>query len=268
MKTIKKGLLACMLLAVATVSAQEGVELFSVPLSSPNEQGKLKLSQIAGSITVIGYEGKEVIVKAVMGKRKSRSKESKNGMKRIDNSSMAISAEERDNVVWIMNEQHNRKTDMEIKVPMNFDLQLATVNRGDILVENVKGEMEISNVNGEITLKNVSGSASADTTNGDIKVDFGAITPNTSMAFSSFNGDIDITFPKSLKANIKLRSDMGEIFTDFDIVVDPIKATFETNKSSGTYKVKMEQWVKGKVNGGGPEMLFKTWQGDVMIRAN
>ena len=87
------------------------------------------------------------------------------------------------------------------------------------------------------------------------------------MAFSSLNGDLDVTFPKSLKANVKLRTDMGEILTDFDMVVSPQKTLVETNENSDTYKVKLEQWVQGKINGGGAEMLFKTWNGDILIRA-
>ncbi len=59
------------------------------------------------------------------------------------------------------------------------------------------GNILVKGVNGEIILENVSGSASADT----------------------LNGDLDITFPGSLKANVKAKSDMGEIFTDFDMSV-------------------------------------------------
>lgn len=268
MKNIKQIVSVLLLCLVSTLKAQEQVELFTVPLSEPGSKGKLELSQIKGAIKVVGYEGQEVIVKAILEERKSKKSDAGNGMKRITNSSLSISAEERNNVVQIVNQQHNRKTDFEIKVPMNFNLRLSTINEGDITVEGVRGEMEVSNVNGGITLKDISGSASADTTNGDIKIAFGAITANTSMAFSSFNGDIDITFPKSLKANVKLRSDMGEIFTDFDMVMDDKKINVVTDSGSDTKKITLEQWVKGKINGGGPEMLFKTWQGDIMIRSN
>ncbi|WP_394747391.1 DUF4097 family beta strand repeat-containing protein [Spongiimicrobium salis] len=268
MKNIKQIIIAFVCCIVSVAHAQEQVELFTVPLSEPGNKGKLELGQIKGSISVVGYDGNEIIVKATLEERKTRNSDAGKGMKRIANSSLSISAEERNNVVQIINEQHNRKTDLEIKVPKNFDLRLSTVNKGDIIVEGVQGEMEISNVNGEITLKDISGSASADTTNGDIKVVFNSITENTSMAFSSFQGDIDITFPESLKANVKMRSDMGEIFTDFDMAIEDKKLTVETNSNSDTRKISLEQWVKGKINGGGAEMLFKTWQGDIMIRSN
>ncbi len=255
---------------VSISSAQEkSIDLFSVPLSNPNNPGKLIIDQISGSIHVEAYEGNEVVIKASFGSEKNHYRDNvdKNGMKRISNTSLAISAEEKDNVVQVINEQWNKVTNLEVKVPKNFSLKLSTVNNGNISVKGVNGEMEISNVNGEITLKGVSGSASTDTVNGDIKIDFESITKDANMAFSSLNGDVAITFPSSLKADIKAKSDMGDIFTDFDMQVSSNKPEVNKNTSSGAYKVKIEQWVNGKINGGGPEMLFKTFNGDILIKS-
>lgn len=265
MKTIKLIVMVVLLLPMVMLNAQESIDLFTVPLSNPNSPGKLEIHQISGSINVIGYTGNEVIVKASVMERSSKHK-SKDGLKRIANSSLKIGAEEKDNMVRIINDNHNRETNLEIKVPTNFSLKLSTINNGNIDVQGVNGELEISNVNGEITLLNISGSASADTTNGDIKVVFESIK-NTGMAFSSFNGDVDVTFPNSLKADVKLKSDMGEIFTDFEMAVNKQKPVVDKNTSGGTYKVKIEQWVNGKINGGGAEMLFKTYNGDIILRS-
>ncbi len=276
MKNIKQ-LIVILLFTPLILSAQEGsIELFSVPLSSPGSPGKLIVKQLNGSITVEAFEGSEVVVKATIGdknsccngkdKHKEKGKE-KSGLKRISNSSLKISGEEKNNVVRIINENWNRATNLEIKVPKNFSLQLGTVNHGNIEVKGVNGEMEISNTNGEITCTQVGGSVSADTVNGDIKVSFVNITSGSNMAFSSLNGDLDITFPQSLKANVKAKSDMGEIFTDFDMDISKQEPNVETSSTSGTYKVTIEQWVRGKINGGGPEMLFKTFNGDIMIKA-
>ncbi len=267
MKTIKAITIMLLLCSAVQVSAQESIDLFTVPLSRPNDSGRLEVSQISGSINVIGYDGNEVIVKASIRERHSK-KESKSGLKRIANSSLKIGAEEKDNKVRIINENHNRETNLDIKVPKNFSLKLSTINNGDIEVQGVNGEMEISNVNGGITLLNIGGLASVNTTNGDVKIVFKRITSNAEMAFSSFNGDVDVTFPGSLKANVKLKSEMGEIFTDFDMAVEDKKPVVDKNSSGGSYKVKIEQWVNGKINGGGPEMLFKTFNGDVIIRSN
>ena len=52
------------------------------------------------------------------------------------------------------------------------------------------------------------------------------------------------------------------------MVIDKQKPVVDKNASGGSYKVKVEQWVNSKINGGGPEMLFKTFNGDIIIRSN
>lgn len=270
MKKIKLSIVLIAILLTCNLTAQEaGIDLFSIPLSDSSASGKLIIDQLSGSIDVLAYDGKEVVIKASFENKKEHygKDHKRNGMKRIENSSLDISAEEKNNVVRVINEQWNRATNLEVKVPKNFSLKLSTVNDGNIYVKGVNGEMEISNVNGEITMESVSGSASTDTVNGDIKVDFNSITNDANMAFSSLNGDLDITFPNSLKADVKAKTDMGEIYTDFDMQVSANKAEVNKNNSSGTYKVKIEQWVRGKINGGGPEMLFKTFNGDILIKS-
>jgi len=269
MKNIKLLFTIIIMLPIMAISQEESVELFSIPLSKPSDSGKLIVEQLSGSIDVLAYEGNEVIVKASFGNKKEhyKDKKEKDGLKRIQNSSMKISAEEKDNTVRIINEQWSRATNLEIKVPSDFSLKLSTVNKGNISVNGVKGELEISNVNGEITVEGVRGSASADTVNGDIKVDFLSVTNGASMAFSSMNGDLEVTFPSSTKADLKLKSEMGDIFTDFEMTVGKQKPVVDTNTSGGSYKVKIEQWVNGSINGGGPEMLFKTFNGDIIIKS-
>ncbi len=269
MKNIKITLVIVLFAAIGAKAQDTSVELFSIPLSNPGQPAKLIVEQIAGSISVTAHDGKEVVVKASFGNKKAHYKDDKpkSGMKRISNSSLSISGEEKNNVVQIINEQFNRATNLDIKVPKNCSLKLKTINQGNIDVAGVNGEFEITNVNGEVTLLQVNGSASVDTVNGDIKVVFNSVTENANMAFSSLNGDLDVTFPKTLKSDVKLRTDRGEILTDFDMTVAPQKTQVETSEKSDTYKVKLEQWVRGEINGGGPEMLFKTWNGDIIIRA-
>ncbi|NDV43229.1 DUF4097 family beta strand repeat-containing protein [Flagellimonas sediminis] len=268
MKKIKSIIIGALVLFTGVLSAQEKeIDLFAIPLSNPGQEGKLELNQISGSISVTGYEGKEVIVKvAVAEDGKSPNKE-KNGMKRVGGSGLNISAEEKNNVVRINNEMWSKETDFDIKVPYNFSLKLSTVNNGDISVLGVSGDLEISNVNGGISLLNVEGAVSANTTNGPVKVDFKRMGNMTDMAFSSFNGNVEVTFPNALKASVKAKSDMGDVYTDFDMDISENKPLVDKKQTSGSYKVKLEQWVKGKINGGGPELLFKTFNGDIMIKS-
>jgi len=269
MKTqnIKLAILSIILLVTVSLTAQETI---TVPLTNPSKPGLLKMSIINGSITVKGYSGNEVIVKATrIADSKSHTKKIKEGLKKISNSSLEFSATEYDNEVRVRSSMYSNTADFEIQVPKNFSLKISTVNNGDIYVENVNGAIDVSNVNGKITLKDISGSVSTNTVRGDIVVNFIKVTPNVAMAFSSLNGDIDVTFPKTIKANIKIKSDRGEIYTDFNLnsTASKPKVTKSESEKGKSYRVKLEKWIEGSINGGGPEMLFKNFNGDVIIRS-
>jgi hypothetical protein len=60
---------------------------------------------------------------------------------------------------------------------------------------------------------------------------------------------------------------MGDIFTDFDMVMKKGAPKEEKNSEKGIYKVSLEEWIRGDINGGGPEMTFKNFQGDIIIRS-
>lgn len=246
------------------ISAQNSQELV-VPLSNANESGVLDVNILYGSIKVVGSTAKDVII-TVSSEQKKVEDKSKNGLKRIPNNSFGLTVKEENNHVKVKTDFNKKNIILEIKVPQNFGLKLRAVNDGDIEVENVNGEMEINHVNGEITLTDVSGSAMVNTMNGDIKVNFKDVTKNTPMAFTTFNGDVDVTFPEDFKASVKMQSSMGEIYTDFDMVMKKSTPKEEKNAEEGVYKISIEEWVNGDINGGGPEMTLKNFQGDIIIR--
>lgn len=268
----KASYISLLFLFVITGNAQETIK---VPLTNPSMPGFLKIGILNGSISIVGYDGKEVIVTGTKRESKRKyysgrktNKKNTSGLKRISNTTLEFSASEYENEVVVKNSV-NGTTDFEIKVPRNFSLKLSTTNKGDIYVENVNGAMDISNLNGKINLKDISGSVSADALNKDIVANFISVTPDMPMVFSSLNGDIDLTFPKALKANIKIKSDQGEVFTDFDFKTrqSKSKVTKDKPRKGNAYRVKVEKWLLGSINGGGAELMLKTFNGDVILRA-
>jgi DUF4097 and DUF4098 domain-containing protein YvlB len=159
--------------------------------------------------------------------------------------------------------------DLVISVPVKSSLKLGCVNSGDIAVENVSGELEVNNVNGSVTLTGVSGSAVAHALNGGVTAVFREITPGKAMSFSSMNGKIDVTFPADIKANVVIKSDNGDVLSDFEIRLDqnPRKPLVEDGRAQGgKYRVRFDKAVYGTINGGGPEIQFKNFNGNIYIR--
>lgn len=275
MKKIVGYLIVGFFFSIMSISfAQEqNADRLTVPFSDSSKPGFLQTSLVNGGITVKGYQGKDVIIEAQVRGDDFSDDEADNrkskGLKRIRLTSTGLTVEEDDNVMSISAESWRRTIDLKIQVPMKTSLKLACVNDGDIEVENVEGEIEINNVNGAVTLSDISGAVVAHALNEDLVVTFKKVDPKKSMSFSSLNGDIDVTFPKDLKANLKLKSDNGDIFSDFEMSRQEANREIieeNTRKKDGKYRIRMEDAIVVKVNGGGQEMLFKNFNGDIMIR--
>jgi hypothetical protein len=270
MKKMKIASLVILSLMIGTESfGQSGsTEQLTVPLSSPGKEYTLKVHLVTGSIKVVGYDGKDIIINVTpRGGEEERSRASENGMKRISASGgYEVTAKEADNTVTVNTGNPNKAVDLDLKVPQGGKLKIGTVNDGDIVVENVTGELEVNNVNDAITMTNISGSVVANTVNGDVTVTFITVDPKAPMAFSTLNGDVKVTLPADTKANLKLKSDNGDVFSDFDIDIDKTPSKVNKTTEPGMYKIKKDDWVYGKINGGGPEMMMKNMQGDIYVK--
>ncbi len=250
----------------------------TVPLTDPSRPAHLKVGLINGSITVNAYSGKDVIVEAAVrsaddqDQEESSDEESakRRGLRRITNTSTGLSVEEDNNDVEVGVSMigGSRTVDLTIQVPVSASMRLSTINDGDIHVTGVKGDIEVSNTNGGITLSQISGSAVCDALNGEIRVSFTGVDPKKSMSFSSLNGDIDLTFPPDIKATLKMQTEQGEIYSDFDMKMETSHSKMEENKREreGKYRVTLERMMTGSINGGGQEVLVKNFNGSIYIR--
>jgi hypothetical protein len=329
-----------------------------VPLSNPAKPAKIEVSVIRGSITVKGYEGKEVIVEArvrekalpnygghyttgpyavttppaapgapapatapapvpsakagqqaervqreveaelaqsldeqeVLAKRLTQGDKARNlylafipkddkaqreakekrmaGMKLLSGSASGLEIQEENNVVQISTESWKAATDLVIQVPRTTSLEVRSTMDGAVVVEGVSGEIDINNINGPVTLTNVSGNTLVHTVNGDIEVTLARVAADKPLSFSTMNGDIDVTLPADVKANLKMKSEQGEIYSDFDINMtrQPAKSEAAEKTEQGKFRISFDKSLYGIVNGGGQEIGFNTFSGDIYIR--
>lgn len=267
MKALKfAGLAAVALMLSTRLMAQENQTL-NVPLSDPGKPYKIDVSMVNGSIKVSVHEGKDIIVDAQTPHSKREVKET-GGMKRISNGdNMDIIGNEKSNNVTITTGMPSKNVNLDIKIPRGAtSIKLTTVNGGNIIADGISGDIEANNANSNIKLTNISGSAVANTTNGNVIVTFKTLDNKAALAFTTLNGNVDVTFPATLKANLKAKSDQGDVFSDFDTAIERSPAKSTKTAKDGMYRVTIEDWVYGKINGGGPELLMKTMHGNIYIR--
>ena len=261
-------LLGMTLMMCSLALAQDTGERVVVPARNTTQPRKVDVNLMGGSITVKAYAGKEVIVEARGSSgRPEREREpdkAAEGLRRLDLPARGLSVEEENNVVTVRM-QRSQRGELVISVPPDTSLKLHTMH-GEITVEGVKGELDINSMNGRITLANVSGSVLANTMNGTMKISMDAVDANKPLSFSSMNGTIDVTLPADFKANVKLRTDHGEVYSDFDFKLGGGAITQKNDSSDGKFKVTMDRTITGTINGGGTEATFKTYNGTIYLR--
>ena len=250
---------------VALPYAQQAADAVTVPFSDPARPGAIRVAMHSGGIVVKGGNRRDVIVTSRgEDNNRRRSSETPTGLRRISQSAGLVITEE-NNQMTVSGGSPNRQIDVELQVPTRVSLKLSAHNDGDIVVENVEGDIETTNHNGAIRLTNIAGSVVANTHNEDVRVTLTRIATEKAMSFISHNGDVDVTLPASAKANLKMRSDNGEIFTDFDMQLRPAAAPQTTTRGRGT-RVEINQSIYGAINGGGPEFELRSYNGNIYVR--
>jgi hypothetical protein len=260
-------------------------ERLAIPLTDPARPATLEVSLIMGGVTLVAGQAGQVVVTATPSGdveqreeaaayeeeleadlEQRRQRRDRAGMKRIADNSFGFQAEEADNRVEVSGDSWMRPFDLRIEVPAASTVEVSTVN-GAITVEGLSGELVLHDTNGPITVRDVTGPVNASTVNGDVEVVFGPNMAAEAMAFSTLNGDIDLILPRDAKVDVLLRSDNGEILSDFDVALEQRPARVEQGgKKQRGYRVGVERQLAGKIGGGGPELFLKTFNGDILLR--
>ena len=304
MKELLKTLVMILLIMLfaATVFAESTV----VKFSDPSNPGLIKTSG-SGNITITGYNGSDVIIETDSKEENVLNppeNEKTKGLKRISSSTVNVTQDKDENSITISRSiQH--ETNLAIKVPFNTsfktglngnkennstgNIQNLVLTRvlagmggvgmleGDIDVKNISGDIEASTVEGDITLTDISGIVLANTIEGNIEITFKEYKKNKPMSFSTIEGDVDVTLPSALKADLKIKNLDGDVFTDFDIKVMAV-STEEQNSVNVKSSTRVDTFVwnnigamlgnniYGKINGGGAEIRITTLDGNIYVR--
>jgi len=253
-------------------------------------QQEYKVSLSSGKIIILdvnktdieGHNGTDIIItgKSTENKDDDRRKGllpiSGTGLK--DNTGMGLSVVKEGNEVTI--EQISKKAHkgrFKIKVPNNVAIyyEHGTHDGSGLNIKNVKSEIEVTAHFNDVYLEGVTGPMSINTIHGDIDAVFSTVSQKNPITIRSTHGHVDVSMPPSTKADIKLASGHGEMFTDFDIKMaaktTPTRNTKGVN-SHHNYSSRRgchncdKQKVIGNINGGGVLVELKTSHSNIYFR--
>jgi DUF4097 and DUF4098 domain-containing protein YvlB len=255
--------LALMVCALGYAQESTGQRVV-VPARNTTHPRLVKASLVNSGITVKTHTGKDVIVESTERERGRAPERTPDGMRRIDVPSGGFSVEEEDNVITIRSGVMSGGN-LVVTVPVDTSVQLRATH-GPIVVDGLHGEVDVNSTNGRIDVMNISGTVVAETTNGSIRASLDRVDPAKPLSFSSTNGSIEVTLPADLKANLKMRSFNGSIWSDFDMKVTGGQPVQSSGGSDAKFQVRSDRTMYGAINGGGLEASFSTLNGKIVIK--
>lgn len=129
----------------------------------------------------------------------------------------------------------------------------ATSTSGKLQMSSVEGTIRGYTTSGKIVMRKIRGVVELlETTSGDIQAELLEVADDwLGMIFNSVTGDIEVSLPRDLGANLGIKTVSGRISCDFTILA---RGEFEAGA------------LGGPINGGGPFVEIETTNGDIFLR--
>lgn len=173
-----------------------------------------------------------------------------------DNTGLGLEVTESGGVMTIR-KATSKDAEYTIRIPADAALKIEEESweGSEFEISDLKGEIEVKSLGSDIVIKNVTGPVTANTTSGDITVVFSSVSQSAPTTISNISGFIDVTMPSATKANLRMESISGDLYTDFDLSM----------QGKGMPRVGGSK-VVAPVNGGGVEITLKCISDDVYLR--
>jgi hypothetical protein len=122
---------------------------------------------------------------------------------------------------------------------------------GDVVLSDVTGDIRLNSVSGDVRVSGAStGSIHANSVSGDVQIAIDQLSGGGDLEFSTVSGDVDITFPGNLDANLRMTTLSGELKSDF-----PMTTQGDNERS-----------IEARIGSGGRLIKFNSVSGNVTLR--
>ncbi len=176
----------------------------------------------------------------------------------VDNTGFGMASERDGSTLKLKDlKPFTQRNGFTLVLPKNVDLTLDSGNLGSVNIENFSAELEIESNVGHIKLMNVTGPITANSSTGAIDVVFTSVNQSAPISLTTATGSIDVSLPTNTKADVEMRSTMGNVYSNFDLVPD---------REDGLKVVGAMRKIKGQLNNGGVDIRMVSSTGNIYLR--
>ncbi|HUP43725.1 MAG TPA: DUF4097 family beta strand repeat-containing protein, partial [Thermoanaerobaculia bacterium] len=185
--------------------------------------GEVAVRNVNGAVVVEGWDRDVVRVEAVKKVRAGSRERAEEALERLEvrvkheGDRLEIRTHRPDSssgfLSWVFGRHVQGDVRYTVTVPRRTDVEIDTVN-GRVTIRGVAGEVEADTTNGRIDVEDVRGSVDAGTTNGAITVALRAVEEGRAMRFSTTNGSIQLSLPRSARVSLDASTTNGGIDLD------------------------------------------------------
>jgi lia operon protein LiaG len=251
--------IACLTLSLAA-SAQDFHKSYSISMD-----GKVRISSVSGDIIIKSYNGDSVQVTAI---KTGRDRD----MVEVEDLSSGNTVELKARYPEHCNCDASIRFEVMVPSEAKYDFERLSTASGDIEVTGARGtltaksasgdvnvtgfsgEVQVATASGDINISDVSGSVNARAASGDLNIQLARLEGSGPMEFSTASGDVIVSLPSDLDAEVSMSTVSGTLETDF-----PNIEVKDRKRGSG-------RQAFGRLGNGSRTVKISTASGDVRLK--
>ncbi len=262
-KTLTVGLAVSLATALAIpAGAQAQSEEFFFDLAGYSDRA-LRVSLMSGRVEVEGYDGDEVLISVSEGPAQDGAPDvDDDGMRILPNGGQNLVVRQDGGQIIVRAGSMDEAALVSVRAPRDVRLSLHSAMDSSISVVDMSGEMEIQNSNGPVEVRGLRSAAVIHAHTDDLTVSVDASELPGPLVLNSWAGDVELTVPATLQANLRWRTNMGDVRTNLDVTdIETVTEREETEDG-----VRLEGYTTARLNGGGAEVSVTAYTGDITLR--
>lgn len=184
------------------------------------------------------------------------------GLRRLPNAGQNLVVRQEGGEIFLRAGTADEVSDVLVRMPRDARLTINSIMEGSIRVDDIHGELEIQATNGAVEVNGIRNAAAIHAHADDLTATIASTDLPGPLVFSSWAGDVDLSMPADLRANLRWRTNYGDVLTDLD--VSNVETVMEREESEDG--ARLEGFTQGRLNGGGSEVSVTTFAGDIVLR--